>query len=231
MGFGILFIGYFFLLNFPYCEFTDAIAAILMLYGLYKLSGINEWFRRSGIFAMAFSAFGIFELFVELFGMFVSVDRGSILFLISALIRHVIVCSVTAFMMFGIRDVADEVGLSELKEKSARGGYVTIGMYLLSIVLESTLLASIIPSKVLAYLYVFTLLATLTLTVFNLTCIYSAYMRICMPEDKEMEEKESKLGFVNAFRRHEEEKSREYAEYKLERMKKKLEKKKKGSKK
>ena len=50
-------------------------------------------------------------------------------------------------------------------------------------------------------------------------------MRICMPEDKEMEEKESKFGFVNSFRRHEEEKQREYAEYRLEKMKKKMEKK------
>ena len=230
MGFGTLFIGYFFVLNFPYCEFTDAIAAALMLYGLYKLSAINEWFKLSFYSALCFATFGIFELATELYGMFSYIAPESIIFLISALLRHVTVCAVTAFMMLGIRDVAREVGLKSLAEKSARGVYVSLFVYLFSVLLESTLLASFVPAQVLAFLYVLTTLATLTLIIFNLTCIYSAYMRICMPDDKEMEEKESKLGFVNAFRRHEEEKSREYAEYKLEKMKKKQENKNKGKK-
>jgi hypothetical protein len=50
-------------------------------------------------------------------------------------------------------------------------------------------------------------------------------MRIYLPENDA--EKESKFGFVNAFHRHEEEKSREYAEYKLEKMKAKKAKKRK----
>ena len=45
-----------------------------------------------------------------------------------------------------------------------------------------------------------------------------------MPEDENMPEKESKFKFVNAFRRHEEEKRKEYADYKLEKFKKKQEK-------
>ena len=49
-------------------------------------------------------------------------------------------------------------------------------------------------------------------------------MRICMPEDEDMPEKESKFKLVNAFRRHEEEKRREYAEYKLDKLKKKQQK-------
>ena len=134
-------------------------------------------------------------------------------------------------MMLGIRDVAREVGLTALGEKSMRGAYVSIGIYVLNILLESKLPTLFLPAKTLVWLYVFTTLATLTLIVFNLTCIYSAYMRICMPEDKDMEERKSKLGFVNAFRSYEEAKSREYAEYKLEKIRKKQEKKNNGSKK
>ena len=229
MGFGTLFIGYFFLLNFPYCEFTDAIAAVAMLYGLYKLSKINEWFRTASYFSIGFTALGVFELCIELYGMFSHIDPSSPIFFVTVLIRHLIVLAVTAFMMLGIRDVAREVGLSSLAEKSKRGAYVAVAVYAVSILLECTLLSGFIPDKLLAFLYVFITLATLTLIIFNLTCIYSAYMRICMPDDKEMEEKESKLEFVNAFRRHEEEKSREYAEYKLEKMRKKQEKNKKGN--
>ncbi len=230
MGFGTVFIGYFFLLNFPYCEFTDAVAAFALLYGLYKLSVINEWFRLSAFSAIAFAVFGVFELAVELFGMFSPIQSTSLLFTVSVLVRHLIVAALTAFMMLGIRDVAKEVGLSSLSEKSARGAFVAIVVYALSILLESSLPALFIPGAVLAWLYVFTTLATLTLIAFNLTCIYSAYMRICMPDDKEMEEKQSKFEFVNAFRKHEEEKSREYAEYKLQKIRKKQEKKNNGSK-
>ena len=48
-----------------------------------------------------------------------------------------------------------------------------------------------------------------------------------MPADnKPKEEKKSRFGFVNAFREHEEQKKREYFEYKLEKAKMKAEKKK-----
>ena len=230
MGFGTLFIGYFFILNFPYCEFTDAIAASLMLYGLYKLSGLNDWLRLSFFFTAGFAVLGVLELGLELYGMLSTVGSSLLVFIL-VLLRHAVICATTAFMMLGIRDVAREVGLKSLAEKSNRGAFVAIGVYLLNILLESTVLSAFVPGAVLAYLYVFTTLATLTLIVFNLTCIYSAYMRICMPEDRDMEEKASKLGFVNAFRKHEEEKSREYAEYRLEKIKKKQEKKDKGNRK
>lgn len=231
MGFGTLFIGYFFLLNFPYCEFTDALAAVAMLYALYKLSGVNRAFRIAALCAVGFLAFGIFELSVELFSMLSPMSSNSLLFTISASVRHVSLALLTVFMMLGIRDVAEEVKLYHLSEKSMRATIVSVVVYSLSVLLESTLLALFIPAKVLAWLYVFITLATLTLIVFNLTCIYSAYSRICMPDDKDMEEKESKIGFINAFRKHEEEKSREYAEYKLQKFIKKQEKKKNGSKK
>jgi hypothetical protein len=64
----------------------------------------------------------------------------------------------------------------------------------------------------------------MALIVISLIVIYNCYMRICMPEDEDMPEKESRFKFVNAFRRHEEEKRKEYADYKLEKFKKKQQK-------
>jgi hypothetical protein len=53
-------------------------------------------------------------------------------------------------------------------------------------------------------------------------------MKICMPDElTEKEDKKSRLGFVNKFKEHEEEKRREYAEYKLEQLRKKNQKKRK----
>jgi hypothetical protein len=225
MGFGTLFVGYFFILNFPYAAYTDALAALLMLYGLYKLSVINENFKKSVYFTAVFALFGIAELFLELSSMFGLFAVSTSVLTVFSLLRHFTVGLTTAFMMLGIRDVAKEVGLTSLKEKSMRGAYVSVAVYAVNLILESTAFVEFFDPRFLAYAYVFTTFATLTVTIFNLVCSYSAYMRICMPAEREMEEKESKFGFVNAFRRHEEEKQREYAEYRMEKMKKKAEKK------
>jgi hypothetical protein len=48
-----------------------------------------------------------------------------------------------------------------------------------------------------------------------------------MPGDEDVGERKSRFEFVNSFRRHEEEKQREYQEYKLEQIKKKQAKRKK----
>ena len=49
-------------------------------------------------------------------------------------------------------------------------------------------------------------------------------MNICMPgeENKEYVEKPSKFEFINRFRKRQEEKNREYAEYRLGQMKKRV---------
>ena len=77
-------------------------------------------------------------------------------------------------------------------------------------------------------LSVISLVLNMTLTVLILIRIYDCYAKICMPEDKHPEEapKESRFEFVNKFRRHEENKRQEYADYKLDKFKKKMKKRK-----
>ena len=62
MGFGTLFIGYFLLLNLTYYGFTDVIAASVMLLGLYKLSGVNKYFKAAAISSGALLVFSLGEL-------------------------------------------------------------------------------------------------------------------------------------------------------------------------
>ena len=231
MGFGTLFIGYFFLVNFAYCEFTDALAAAIMMYALFKLSRVNDGFRIGACFSIIFTLFGVFELGVELYEMFMPISENSLILTLPALVRHLILAALTAFILIGIRDVAHEVGLSEIKKKSTVRLYVTLGVYILNLALESATLAKFIPMNILAVLYVLATLAMLIMLFMNLTVIFTAYMRICMPEDTDMKEKKSKSALVNAFRAHEEEKSREYAEYQLQKSRSKAEKKIEGKKK
>ena len=42
MGFGLLFIGYFFLLNLTYFEYTDLLGALVMFLAFYKLQTVNK---------------------------------------------------------------------------------------------------------------------------------------------------------------------------------------------
>ena len=74
-----------------------------------------------------------------------------------------------------------------------------------------------------------TLIAIFTVVIVNLVTIYRAYMKICMPDDidNDTPDKPSKFEFINKHREHTIQKQREYAEYKLEKLKKKNAKKKK----
>ena len=122
-----------------------------------------------------------------------------------------------------MRDVANEVGLRVIAIKCERVIYMTYPIYALSIVSE-ILSFFPLPFTVMQYIAVVILVCNMALIVISLIVIYNCYMRICMPEDEDMPEKESRFKFVNAFRRHEEEKRKEYADYKLEKFKKKQQK-------
>ena len=226
MGFGILFVGYFLILNFAYPAFTDVIAAAIMLYALYKSSGVNRGFKVGAWVCFAFTVFGFAEFIIEGADMFFAIGTPEVLSTVMAAARHLIILLLTVTAMAGIRDVAGEVELYELQTKAKSSITAATAVYALSILLEAAF-PSFIPVQVLAYISMITLIATLMLIIFNLTIIYSAYMHICMPE--ELDDggviPESKFGFVNEFRRRQEDKTREYIEYKLEKRKKKAEKK------
>ena len=231
MGFGILFVGYFLILNFAYPAFTDMIAAAVMMYGFYKLSGVNRGFRTAVYLAAALAVFGLSEFGIKVADMFFAVGMPDAVATVMAAARHLLVALVTVAMLFGIKEVAREVELYALETKAKSSVYATLLVYALLIFVEAGAPA-FVPVEVMAGLSTFVLLASLALIIFNLTIIYGAYMRICMPEELDApdEPKESRFGFVNEYRRHQEEKTREYAEYKLEKMKRKAEKQKRSKK-
>lgn len=223
MGFGILFIGFFLLLNIPYHNYTDAIAAVISLYALYKLSSVNKNFGRASYAAIGFSVFGILEFFYSALIVFIpSLDIPDIFTSVS-IVRYTVICALSVFTFLGMRDVANEVGLRVIAIKCERVIYMSYPIYALSVISE-VLSFFRLPFTVMQYISVMILVCNMALIVISLIVIYNCYMRICMPEDEDMPEKESKFGFVNALRRHEAEKQQEYAEYKLEKLKKKQQK-------
>lgn len=234
MGFGTLLGGYFLLLNFTtYYRFTDVIAALMMFYALYKLSGVNQMFKNAMGAAAVFSIFGFAELVIAMLDLFDLFFLGDTLISALAMSRCLIVGVLTYLILLGMKNVADEVDIKSLKIKCNYLSYVTIAVYSLNILLETSSLSAFLPDSVLLFLAPVCIIALLALIIMNLTAIFSCYSKICMPEDNntKYEEKKSRFGFVNKFRAHEDERRREYAEYKLEKLKKKHNKSKNGKKK
>lgn len=226
MGFGILFIGYFLLLNVTYPGYTDLIAGLITVMAFYKLSTVNRYFRMSIVPAALFSAFGVFELFGEFADMF-GISFTEISIYLSAP-RFILIGILSIVMLMGIEDVAREVDVDETKRRVRIARPLSYVMFPLCAILEFPAITAIIPDGLaIAIVSTVALIAVFLVIIYNLITIYSAYMRICMPEDvnNDIAEKPSRFGFVNKLREHEKEKTREYAEYKIDKLKRKAERK------
>ena len=225
MGFGSLFIGYFLFLNVTYHGITDIMAALVMLFGLTKLKTLNKPFRYCNAVMLGFSGFTLVELVTELIRMFGFIGDIPLLFSIISMVRSIFVFSLTYFMLCGMQEVAKEVDLPSISKKCKSRIPSVIIVYALWVLLDALGLFGSIPPQIPAIVSVVTLLATVVLVAMNLSLIYNCYMQICMPEDLiPKEPKLSKFEFINKFRQHEEEKQREYAEYKMRKFENKMEK-------
>ena len=228
MGFGTLFFGYFLLLNVTYNSFTDLISALIMAMALYKLSSVNKPFRNGFFASFLFALIGLFELVLAFISMFApTVDTASFseyLFIP----RYFVICLLTLLILWGIESVAREVGLPALANRAKTAVYFTLPIYALSAVLEVPVITSLVGVKVFTVIGALTLISTFVIVLINLVTIYRAYMKICMPEDKDNDvaDEPSKFEFVNKYREHTQKKQAEYAEYKLQKMKNKSSKKK-----
>ena len=213
MGFGTLFIGYFFLINISYYAYTDILAGMVMLLGLYNLSGVNESFRRGAYSAIAFSVIGLFEIslsMISLFGLFEWISAVSPY--VSS-VRFAVIFILSYFILGGIEEIAADVGASAL-ERTAKASIPLSSVFLVYAAFELPFVSSIF-GKLTAYVIFALLLSVVAFTVSNLITIYKAYMQICMPEDLKKAPKKSKLEFMNRFYDSIEKKSEEYAKYKL----------------
>ena len=102
MGFGTLFIGYFLILNLTYFGYTDTIAALIMMLGLYRLSSVNRDFKFSMVFSIAYALIGTVELFEAVYSMFNPSFNTDVLVSYVAPFRYLAIGFLTAFMLLGI---------------------------------------------------------------------------------------------------------------------------------
>ena len=225
MGFGILMIGYFLILNITYYEATDLIAGIIMLMAFYKLRTVNKYFSFAVLPAALFAAVGIPEL-VAITASFFARDLTAILNYTAAP-RCLLLCILSILMMKGIHKVSEEVEVYKTA-KSAKNVQPFIYLVFGGMLILERPLTFGDASKWIYLAGLIFLLGCFALTLYSLTVIYSAYKWICMPEDvdNDVKEKPSRFGIIESFRARQEQKNREYAEYKLNKMKEKASRKK-----
>ena len=215
MGFGLLFIGYFFLINITYYAYTDIIAAMVMLMAFYKLSPVCRPFKYAAAADGAFAALALAELVLSALALFDVYTATDVVYASISVVRYVLIFLISACMLTGIRDVANEVG-SDALAKSAGASAPLTAIYLIAALLNlpvESILGAATP-----YVFVIVVFAVIAYHVANLVTVYKAYAGICMPGDNEKRTKKRR-GFTDKLFDRIEERSREYQEYKLGRVK------------
>ena len=226
MGFGSLFIGYFLLLNVVMPGFTNILAACIMMLGLYKLSVLNKPFKLAFFICVGFAVFSLADFVVSVLFMFLPTISNATVQNYFSVLRLFACCILTVAILAGIQDVSNEVELEKIPKRSRVLMYATFAVYMLYMLLSVPELTVFMDKSLEKVLYSIAIFALFGMIIVNLYTIYTCYARICMPGDeKRKEQKPSRFGFVNEYRRHKAEKEQEYAEYRLEKFKAKQHKK------
>ncbi len=225
MGFGTFFIGYFLLLDIAYYTLTDAIAAAVMLLGLSRLARFNRGFKAAFASCVAFLAFSLTELGFwvaeSVFSAAVSPETVSYM----AIVRAVLLCTLTLTSFEGMRDISAEVGLGLHAKRCRITAYSSLPVYVLAIVAETPALFEWTDAKTATLIGVISLLISFTFVIFNLFSIYTCYARICMPEENRSsqvtpaQDKPKGESFLDAYRRQRAERE----EFRASRLKEKKE--------
>ena len=213
MGFGTLFIGYFFLVNISYFQFTDILAAAVMLMGLYKLSRFNKSLMRAFDSCAAFFLLSVMEFAFSAIEMFTEVSPFEAISPYMSIVRYLLLFVMNVFIMRGIRAIANEVGASET-EISARVTLPFCAVYLFAALFSLPYLAMAIGNAI-AYIYLLLLVAVFAYVLFGLAAIYKAYMHICLPGEEKKAARPSSFDPLGKLFERMEKSGREYGEYKL----------------
>ena len=221
MGFGTLFIGYFLLLNITYFSFTDVLAGLIMTLGLYKMYGINKYFRLALIPSLLFSLLGLAEIIIETVNMFLGAGSQATLLYVLGFVRYAILAILTTLVLLAIETVSREVDLPSLVQKARVSIPFSLTVFICCAIFELPVLGGWFDVKSLTVMGVVLLLASAVIIILNLFTIYKAYMLICMPSDLIYKEKPSRFAFVNRHREEARKKQEEYVQYKLNKKKKK----------
>lgn len=229
MGFGILFIGYIFLLNISFYAYTDVLAGVLMLLALEKLRVWNQGFKASFFATIPFFLIGTIEFVLKLLTMF-SIAVAPALSVTVAVLRMVSLCPLHICLLVGIKQITKEVGLDKMESRAIMLLPFSPLLHVCQAFFEIPSLFSGVKEQNLLTVQFILLIASLVFSFIMLSFIYKCYARICLPSDVNMEQKPSRFRFVNEYRAKKEEEQRAEIEARIAEMKQKNQKAKKKKK-
>ena len=208
MGFGVLFIGYFLLLNVTNYTLTDLICGAVMALALSKLASVNKGFRLSMIAALIFTAVGAVEFVSEALIM-LNVIGTPLSFVFP--VRTVSAFALSCLILRGIIEVSEEVELTKTARMARRAIPFLCLNSLINLFLGIPLFYAPLPTVVTAGIFTANLLLSLVLTAYVLIIIYTCYANIGMQNSQKAPKRE---GFFEKLEKRQTERNLEYMEYK-----------------
>ena len=200
MGFGTLFIGCFLLINISFYDFTDLLAALLMLVALSNLSRYNRPMKAAMLVTSVFALYALPAFLVAVMELFPPAPNTVVAVMDALLpLRYLLIGGVSVTILLGIRAFADEVGLEKLKTRVDCILVIPVFAALLAALMSIEPLVGAIGEGAGAFTLI-SLVLSLVSAVLLLSTVYTAYARICLPEDADMPERPSRFAFVNRYR-------------------------------
>ena len=202
MGFGTLFLGYLFCtIAFSFPGYIKIFSYLILLLALLKLRRYNRHFSSAWFAALPLCLSGLLYLAVEVCSSLHLLDAGQIeLFVqIASVLCNALELACFFPLLSGLQSLAKETDVYVLEVRSFRNRIFTTLYYLLFIAGQFNY-----PPEYRVFLIrynIVILVFGLAVAFLNLKLFYNFYMWICLPEDAEMERKESRFTWVNTLRR------------------------------
>jgi uncharacterized membrane protein len=204
MGFGLLFVGYFFNLSLPYKGvdiLPDLIGCILMYLALNRLCGYcpdNQGFRNARILLYPYTVFATATLGTQVAGLFTTIPKNIERYFFTPLyiLYSVTIGVYLIFLLTGIHSLSKSVELEKTATRARRLITLTVVYYFLQLLFYFDIFNFIAnltdsPDVVLSYINITIYVIGLIWLLLTLSLIFTCYMRICLEGDEDMPHRDS----------------------------------------
>lgn len=199
MGFGYLFLGYFFILNLPLRGFDilpDIVGCLLMLAAFRRLTKYcpdNRHLKNANLVLMLYALMSALLLVYQAVGLFVEIPESfvGLIYTPFSIVYSLVIGAYHLFMLLGIHSLAGQVGLDKLAARSVRMLTLTAVYYLFELLSYCGVLEYIAgltgqPAVVLSYVNLALYLLGVLWMLLIWALIFTCYMRICLEGDEDM---------------------------------------------
>lgn len=180
MGFGLLFIGYFFTFLgaiTPLSTYCYVIGTGIIIYSLKNLIFENKLFIATMVTSIILEFVSIAKMIMDVFG-YVNTPTFNVINLIQGYLAPIL----NIILLAAIYLIAKQVGLIKVQSKAVVD-LIIVGIYIISAVIFNSISNQFAKER----LFVVNVIAQLIYTVFTLVIIFNCYARICYEGDENMD--------------------------------------------